>query len=405
MFMKQKLLAGCAGLVLALGPSALGQDASWENWGQILVPSEAYPYAPQIDAYNFINHRGASIQISGTSLYDTSSTTNYVNEGIMTAFPGFDFRTYPNNMGTGRPAASFANLYSGPGTGEINCFGTLFYGGVPGLFFGNLSGNSKISVVAENITNSGNINLSAGSLLELKGKNINLTRGGLNMANTTSRILFGTNTVYNGINLLFNAGILDGYWGAETATNGISPAAYFGNNAITPLHWATTRDYLTLGTSLFGPVAYVNDSGAINSNRFVQAVFLYNFDPEFVNSVFFTPFQIVVQWRWTTPRWPDMSIVDTNYFFVTDNFGEVTNIGLRVNGYINPQSLYPTPTYIPVNYQFYQGAPYSTILTPATPGMLPGAFDAGLITNQYIAYQGIFTAGTALPTDIAGGAY
>jgi hypothetical protein len=410
--MKQKLLAGLSALVLALGPAALAQPSTvWEWWGQMVVPSTDYPYAPQIDAITFINHAGGRISISGTSLFNTSDTLNFTNQGSMTGFPGFDFQTYPPGNGQPRMAANIANLVSGPNNGFISCNGTFFYGGIGGLFFGNLAGNAKIILRATNIVNSGTIDMTASSLLKMNGKNINLARGNLNMANTQSTTLFGTNTVFNGVNLLFNAGILDGYWAAETATNGFNPVQDFtGQFPFTPFHWVTNRNYFMLGeflpNSFVGTVPYVFDSGAVNSNRFVQAVFLNNTDPAFINSVYFTPAQIAVQWQWTTPAWPGTTIT-TNYLYLTDNFGEVTNIGIAVDGYINPQALYPTPTYRPVNYQFVQGVPYTfnNNVPAATPGLLPNLFIDVLVTNQYTGYQGLFTAGTALPTDIAGGAY
>ena len=118
--MKQKLLAGLAALVAGFGPTALGQpDPIWENWGQVLVPSTAYPYAPQIDAITFYNHPGGNIQIYGTTLFETSDTLNYTNQGIMIGSPGFDFQTYPAEMGPGTMAANFANLANGANGGSI----------------------------------------------------------------------------------------------------------------------------------------------------------------------------------------------------------------------------------------------------------------------------------------------
>jgi len=306
-------------------------------------------------------------------------------------------------------AANFANLANGANGGTISCNGTLFFGGFGNqnlsFFFGNLSGNSKIVIRATNIVNSGTLDMTAASLLKIEGKNVDLSRGNLNMANTTSTLLFGTNFVFNGINLLFNAGILDGYWAAETATNAFNPFVDFaGNFAFTPSHWVTNRNYLMLMTSLYGMTPYMFDWGPINSNRLIQAVFLSNYDPAFVNSVYFTRGEIAVQWRWTTPAWPDTGLT-TNYMYLTDNFGEVTNIGVIVDGYINPQALYPTPTYIPRNYQFIQGIPYNPNLPAAPAGPLPNIFPNGAFTNQYTGYEALFTAGTALPTDIAGGAY
>lgn len=399
----KKSLAGGAALLLAFSPAAFAQDQLYENWAQVIAPSTNMPYAPQIDAITFINHRGALFDISSTSLYTTSDTLNYTNQGVMTGFPGFDFQTFPPAMGAPRMASSFANLASGPGGGELNCYGNLFYGGVQGFFFGTLTANAKVLVRATNIVNSGNINMSSSGLLSLTGKNIDLSRGGMNMDVSLGTQIFGSNVFI----AFANSGILDGYWAAENATNGYNPIN-FATFPVTPFHWVTNRDYLMMAPTLFGQVAYVNDSGEVASNRFVQAVFLNNNNPEFVNSVYFTPQHIAVEYRWTTPDWPDIGALTTNYFFLTDNFGETTNIGVQVNGLINPQAYSPRPTYIPINYQFYQGFPYTFLfgnVPAATPGMLPNVFIDQVVTNQYAAYEALFSPGTGLPTDIAGGAY
>src|SRR5512133_221348 len=191
---------------------------------------------------------------------------------------------------------------------------------------------------------------------------------------------------------LSTAGILDGYWSAETDTNAFNPVNTFGGIfPRSPFHWVTTRDYFTMGQVIIGQDAYVNDSGVVGSNRFVQAVFLYNADTNFINTVYFSPFEIAVEWKWVTQDWPATTLT-TNYFFVTDNFGEVTNIGLRVNGYVNPQAFYPRPTFIPENYLFVQGIPYQLYnnVPAATPGMLPNVFDDLAVTNQYTAYEALF---------------
>src|SRR5436190_24314658 len=146
--MKQKFFAAVGALVLGFSPVALGQPSQvWENWGQINVPSDTYPYAPQIDAVTFINHAGALFNISGISLFDTSDTLNYTNQGRMIGVPGFDFQTYPSAMGAPRMAANFANLVNGANGGLLSCNGSLFFGrfGSASLnfFLGNISGNAK----------------------------------------------------------------------------------------------------------------------------------------------------------------------------------------------------------------------------------------------------------------------
>ena len=70
--MKQKLILGALALASAIGPAA-GQPAQlWENWGAITVPPDV---APQIDALTFINHPGATFDVSLTSLFKTANAS------------------------------------------------------------------------------------------------------------------------------------------------------------------------------------------------------------------------------------------------------------------------------------------------------------------------------------------
>ncbi|HEV2390903.1 MAG TPA: hypothetical protein VG146_00930 [Verrucomicrobiae bacterium] len=389
--MKQKFLAGVT--VLGLVSGAIGQPSQiWENWGQVST-------APQIDALTFINHQGATFVIDTSDLFETADTLNYTNQGFMSGFPGFNLQTFPTAVGQPTMASSFANLAGGINNGVIDVNGTFSFILAPGLLFGNLTGNSRFLIRATNIVNNGTINMSASSLLKMDGQNIDLSRGEMSMVNPTTSIVFGTNVLFG---RTFNAGILDGYWAADTATNAMVPSALL--NDITPFHTVTNRQYLVFNTIVFAPnaVVYVNDSGTVNSNRFVQVVFLSNLDPSFVNSVYFTPAEIAVQWQWASPVWPTHSL-QTNFMYLTDNFGEVTNIGVVLNGDINPQSAYPIPTYRPMNYNFVTGTPYNTNLAPAVAGLLPNLFGNTSLTNQYAAYEGIFIPGTELATDVAGG--
>src|SRR5215472_18154890 len=110
--MKQKLFTGFMGLALAFAPAAFGQPAQvWENWGIIQFPSQS----SQIDALTFINHAGATFNYSGTRVFNSYSTLNFTNQGLMNGTPGFDFETVPENTGFARPAASFVNQASGLG--------------------------------------------------------------------------------------------------------------------------------------------------------------------------------------------------------------------------------------------------------------------------------------------------
>ncbi len=409
--MKPKLFAALLGLAVAASPAAFGQSQIWQNPGITQIP----PFSDNIDAYTFLNPKGTSFTFSGDGLFNTYDTLNFTNQGLMVGNPGFDFENIPPTSGVAHRSANFINQASGigPNSGVINCSGLFSFIISPQLTFGNLTGSSKCLVNASNIVNSGAITMSASSLIKLTGNNVDLSRGSLSMANASD------------IQGFFNAGILDGYWGVGTAdyrflqnpsfgqATLLNPAALiqtFGGTtfAVSDLYYIITRQHLQglQQQALANPSVYFYDSGQIvgTSNRMVLVVALLNTNSAFANQVFFptdfngNPFEIAVQWQWTSTNFPTGQVITNNYFYLTDNFGEVTNIDIGFDGRAGP-----SPTYRPINYNFFQGAPFATTgaFSPVAPSTVP--LTPGVVTNQYAAYEGIFSAGTSLPTDVAGG--
>jgi hypothetical protein len=381
-------------LALGAGSVALGQPSQlWENYGIYQIP----PPQDNIDATTVINHAGATFNFSGDILFNTYDTLNFTNQGLLVGDPGFDFETIPTGTGMATMAANFVNQASGTSTnnGTINCSGAFAFVISPQLPLGNLTGNSKLVARATNIVSSGSINMDASSLIQFIGKNIDISRGSLTMNNPTLGLRF------------FSAGQLDGYWGVGRASNpfvagSLAPVLFPVNltAGISQFHRVTTRNYVFLfqQLALNNPVAYLNDSGVIASNRTVQSVLIMNTNAAFVNSVFFDPFELAVQWQWSQTNWPNGTVTTNNYMWVADDFGEVTNLQVGIDGFAGVK-----PTYMPVTYFWGFGAPFSTF-GAASPTVLPfDIFGTGFVTNEYAAYQAIFTAGTELPTDVAGG--
>jgi hypothetical protein len=402
--MKRLSMISLAGLLLAFSPAARSQPSqSWDNWGTVQVPPAI---APQIDAVTFFNHQGAIFNVADTTLFSTADTLNFTNQGTMLLNPGFDVETFPTTTGSARRASSFANLASGPNSGIIDISGALAFIVSPNLVLGNLTGNSEILVNATNIHCTGTINMDASSLMSFRGENVNVSRGNLQMTTTSSTTAFGTNAVFI---FLFNAGLLDGYWGVGTADPKYPQAGQasmlFPQNLLFGFNQSyniTTRDYFPGATSLFlnNPLYYIDDTGVVGSNRVVKAVVLVNTNQAFANTVYF-PGEIAVQWAWNSTNLITHK-VSTNYLYLTDIFGEITNLQVGVDGFKNPQAPIPPPTYMPVNYNFISGVPFQGIpSSPTIPN--PFVFGNGQVTNQYSAYEAIFTAGTQLPTDVAGG--
>jgi hypothetical protein len=397
--MKEKLVAGLFGLVLGLAPAALGQPAQiWENWGDIQIP----PPTSEIDALTVINHKGATFNVTGTALFNTYDTLNFTNQGLMFGNPGFDFETVPSSTGFAHMASSFVNEASGlgPNSGVIDCNGAFSFIITPFLFFGNLTGSSKCVIGATNIVNSGSINMDASSLIKLSGNNIDLSRGALSM----------TTAVNGGVG---NASLLDGYWGVGTAdpffalvgqATPLFPPQLLQNPLFTDSYLVSGRNNQQFVNQLVvaNPTVYVNQIGTGTSNQLTQAVFLFNADPTFVNTIYLSQFEIAVQWQWPSTNFPTGVVSTNNYIYLTDDFGEVTNLSLVLDGVAGPQ-----PTYRPITYTFVQGTPYASVnpfVPPASPIVPPAnLFDFAQFTNQYAAYEALFAGGTELTSDVAGG--
>jgi hypothetical protein len=409
--MNQKLIFSLAALVAGFGLKAPAQPADvWENWGQISAPLDP------IDARTFINHAGASFTFGGSGLYNTFDTINYTNQGLMVGDPGFVFQTIPSNSGQATRAQYFVNQAGGANNGVINCSGVFTFILNPQLPAGNLTGNSKCAVLADNIINSGSINMDASSLISLRGKYIDLSHGALTMSNPST--FLG----------LFNAGELDGYWGVGTAIFNyftiVPPAPgqaslldpgnlifNFGGGtaALSDEYNVVTRNYFLQFQDQFlvNPLLFANQVSTFGgSNVLTEIVALLNTNLTVTPKVFFpasfsgNAFGIVVQWQWNATNFPTGSFSTNNYLYLTDTFGEVTNLQTVINGFAGIR-----PTQRPVTYTFVQGTPFSTGAgaTPLAPGTVQQLLTPGPVTNDYAAYQAILTAGTQLASDVAGG--
>src|SRR5260370_3230863 len=201
------------GLATALARPVMGQPAEfWINDGIINAPPDI---APQIDAVNFVNNNTMILNSFGFGLddrplFDTSSTLNFTNNGVITVNTGLRFDTEPATIGYARWAANFDNpgvINSGTDTNflVLNFFPTTTY------------------VTATNLISHGTFNMGFESVLHLSGSSVDLSRGLVTMQPSgliCGDLFFTTNQVF-----LFNQGFLDGYWGLST--NIMYPAAQF----------------------------------------------------------------------------------------------------------------------------------------------------------------------------------
>jgi hypothetical protein len=398
--MKQQIYLGLAFLGLAWSVSAQPLPI-WETpGGGYVVPSAAYPSTLPIDAVSFHNPQGLTFSVNSTALFDFSDCLNFTNQGYMYGSPGYDFSTKSLLDGQmARPAAWFVNQGGGPNGGIIDVSGYSFSIGSGAYFSLLLSGNGKVLINATNIINSGDIYMGSSSLIQLKGDNLDLSGGTILMTNRYQSYYFSD---YFSIT---SAGILDNYWGTGLQPDGGNPYFDFGGYGAIPtsfpFHIATNRLFQSTYpfVQMANASAYAAQFSIDASNTLTQVVFLSNTNLAFSNSVYFSRSEIGVQWEWLTTNWPSMSLT-TNYLFLTDTFGEQTNLAVRANGTVGTRN-----SYKPVNYTFYQmpgfGGTPATVITPAD--LMALNIPNEQQTNPYTAYQALFTTGTSLPTDIVGG--
>jgi len=406
-FMKQKSILGL--VALALTSAAWSQ--TYENWTVVQCPPEI---PPNIVASTFINHAEFRINFTNFNMgalpvtappyRGWSETVNFINDfgAHMSCNTGFNIETFPLS-GSGQRAASLYNY------GTIDC-GTLGTSNVfiIGGFLFNLLGSGegvKCKVNATNIVSSGTINMGFNSLLTLKGDRIDLSYGNLTMEN------FGFIGFGEGEILFYRGGFFDGYWGISEPEVNINPTFYYeGVPPYTQPHIVTNRNYAVieqqLGGGTFNPylLDVVDQSG---SNRTVRAVFLSNTNPAITANVYFPafsgdPYQLgpdIIEWSWVSTNFVD---VITNYLYLEDTFLSDHNFQLLLNGYAGVG--YNRPTYIPRNYNFYQGSQFPLGVPAVSTVIPPGTFltPQRNVTNEWTAYQAIFQPASTIMGEVAG---
>ncbi len=380
--MKKQLVAG----LLCLAPLAapLGQPAdTFVNNTILVAPPQP---VPQIDAINFVNNSVFIIELLFLTPYETADTLNYTNFGNLGSGTGFIFNNH--NRQTLQDSAA-ASLYNESGA-IINCAGT----NIVGIFSTNVilpvigSSGSLLRAWATNIVNRGTIEMGANGLLSLAGRNVDLSGGLLNMEGFES-------------GFFRDAGMFDGYWGLGQNTDLVPDASFLLNSATSPQHWVTNRDYSSMQRVVSLPLAtaYQNVIPQGPSNNIVQVVYLQNLSPTISNSVFFVGGNIVVQWTWTSTN-IITGTVQPDFLYLFDQFMQITNVVLITNG-IGPASIGFNATFIPTNYFFRRGGPL-LLGTNASPGLPPGVFNTGKVTNDYTAYRALFEPFTSIPFELAG---
>jgi len=358
-----------------------GATFAYENDNVIQVPP-MNPAFIQIDDPLFINNGAFTVDlltfVGGTAntLYTTSSTRDYTNNGTMSFTPGVDFETFPASFGKATMANSWVNNGNGFGGGvvtAVNAFGgiNIFQqGGVdgPGLpLNADVVGMGMIKVRATNVVNTGLITTDNTGLIDIVGKNVDLRHGGIVMA--------GPPTVT----------AIDG-GGGGFGTNTVP--AWLPSAQLTPA-FATSPNFtnFTGGVESFGisqPNVYFESTSppivpvAGGNTRTWRIIFFRDFSPANVSAqVFFGNSGVArgefnIQW---TGTYRDLRtrLTATNYFL----FSDVPALRRFIDA-----SVPPTPGVSPAEFSYNAGFTPFFFGTPSSPSFVTNPFPVA-VTNDF----------------------
>lgn len=374
-----------AALLAAFSVAASAATApSYINYGTVTSPVT-------VDATNFVN-LGVFSPIT-TVPFDFSNVRNFTNRGTMANLgSGFRFDTAPSSAGVRRPAASFFNAPIA-GNPAMNA---------------DISGATHIMVWATNIVHRGVLNVSGGGLIRLDGRDVDASRGVIQVG------AFGDRQS------LLPEAVFDTAWGfgeVEFAPGGLSPdAPQTGGYDYTLFMPPTPYVSISPGPGLFlfdmppGSLTnqmFIRESG---TNRSVQIVFLRNSNPNISTRVFSRPNPSpqlaayglgipIIEWSAVGTNAFGQRI--TNFLYLTDTFGvNQTNIFTT-----NYPFASPPPQSVPIPPETLQPANFSIsrfMFLPAVmpvnwtgtnvPAAWPPGFwstneQPGEVTAQYSAYN------------------
>lgn len=403
--MRPQLISG----VLGLASVAMATAATiplYRNSSAMIAPP-AIP--PQIDAVAFVNESTFTVDrlsvVGGlsyvTSLpYETANTRFFTNTygGVISGYPGYRFDLTTNGFRFGMN--SWVNQ-------------------------GSISGDTYLLVNATNMVNSGPLTAGPGGILQLRGRDLNLSRSGIR-SGTLPGTLYGDGFLVSSNQYSNASGVSDVWWGVGTnnyvtdqgrpmflnSTNPLVPPVFDLPNLISPLHQVieafsgfrftnlVTLPYFNSSYS-FGAFVYTNTLSP--TSRVVQVVFIPTnyFDTNFSSAVRFYPdfsdggATVVVEFRAV-----DFDIVNltynTNTIYFIDNTAFDTNIVLLNNYY--------GTTRRPDTMEIARNPPFEFLLgvTNNFPFSHDLIYNPSYLSNtvvvNYAAYAATITSGSATNT-------
>jgi hypothetical protein len=381
--MKKVLLLVC---LLAGGMAGLRAQPIplYENYGNVTFSQ----IPPQIDALAFANYGNFNIFTPSLLPFDFQNTLYFTNRGSMVGDYGLQFDT-AYSEGSRKPALNFENQRGG-----------------------TISGSPWLSVDADRILSEGLLSASATGLIRLKGKDVNLSRSGVQIQ-PVSGLGFSFVTLSN---FFPDNGIFDLYWGGITnqdmdAGELVQVIPNFGTIVQTPFHVVTNSDGSISGTAfgLVNPTLVAVFTNEISStNWLVQAAFVDISDTNYSARVRFAPSQIptndfqtiVVELSMTDTNIVTGNVSPLNLYF-TDRLASDTN-------YVMLTNLATQVTFRPAVYElsrsapadFFNGRSGNTELTEEL--FYNDTYDSQFVTNTFAAYAAEISGGTAAVLPLPG---
>jgi hypothetical protein len=393
--MKWKLLTALLGLFLV--HAALATIPLYQNLDVLQYTIPGTP-PPQIDARAFDNENTFSINFEtfnpGTPYYETLNTMFYTNTGTIIANSpvssvvsltvlslGYQSFGCGYNFDLQNANHLWADTFYNPGTirsaSTIDGNGLVFGGSIFGTQFAQLTqltSYGQIQISATNIINPGTVDVSVNGLINLTGRNVDLTGAQLIVEPPLNP--FGLSSV--GINSIGATGIdTNGDWNAGLD---LGPTAATSSDVpIPPFQLVLTNSQCyhdvrqpagTVDYNIFRYVFVENNSPNIPYNVYID-------NPDTV-SLGFAGGAAHVEWvaSYTDPASGNPV---NNYLYLTDDYA----LGASTNNYVLNG--------VPVNFTF-QTSPVQLLFGPKSTNFmaLPDLFQS----NNYACFFGSLTAAT-----------
>jgi hypothetical protein len=405
--MKWKLLPALLGVFLA--HTALATVPLYLNTDVLQYMIPGVP-PPPIDATAFDNENTFTVGFEAYTpypeLYETWNTVNYTNVGLMVANSptatngafffglsgsfgsGFQFDQQTTNLISRKLAGTFYN----PGdvrcdsTQDGNNIFTIDFGGGLVFQFYLVTSLGQCKVAATNIINPGTIDVGTGGLIQMNGRNVDLTGGQLTVeALLNSLFILGPVNFFN----TFSTATFNSFGTVGVNTNFLwNPKASL--TAVSAVSSYSPYPYIL---SLSNSTSYFDDQpDPFNANTIVhRAVFLVNYSPDnsVTANVYFDPLTsysqfgsfypgcVNVGWSANTTD-PATGNPVNNYLYLTDDYvwGALTN-AVVIGG-------------VPDNFVFSTSSS-QVLFGPASSGFV-NEFPDTYITNRYAYMNGTLTA-------------